>query len=139
MFGFLKRASASARLKISYENSIERLKQMEKISIETRTQYASLLNQKNHSEQTSVEKKLLISYLAKEAAISMALHQIKADYARFQRKFDEQEEHQFEFNHAQNKLLKFIENDETKTLEELWRRDYDSIIFEIKMEMRNAE
>ena len=139
MFGFLKRASASARIKIAYENSIQRLKQMEKLSIETRNQYANLLSQKSHTDQTTAEKKLLIFYLAKEAATSMALHQIKADYARFQRKFDEQEECQFNFRLAQNQLSKFIEEDETNSLEESWRREYDSIIFQIQIDMRSAE
>lgn len=139
MFGFLKRASTSARIKIAYENSIEKLKQMEKLSIERRSEYANLLYKDNEVEKTLAEKKLLVFYLAKECATSMALHQVKADYARFQRKFDEQDECLFEFRLAQNKLSKFVDSDETKSLEELWRREYDAIVFEVQMDMRSAE
>ena len=96
MFGSIKKAFQSAGIKQAYEDTIrlQQIRMEEAISnrLEAAKRSSAGAAEFKLTDINEVERNALLRLIAQEAAISLSLHQLKADFARFRRDFAEQEE-----------------------------------------------
>ena len=142
MFGSIKRAMASTKIKLAYENTIAEMERRQTTAIKLKQDFFRLAENGGDSEISEFDtnkRKLMFTYIAREAAVSVALLNLKADFHRFKREFGEQGTLLMDRDLALNLLDKLIEEDETDTLGMLFSAEYEANMSEIKASMAAAE
>jgi hypothetical protein len=142
MFGSIKRAMASTKIKLAYENTIAEMERRQTTAIKLKQDFFRLAENGGDSEISEFDtnkRKLMLTYIAREAAVSVALLNLKADFHRFKREFGEQGTLLMDRDLALNLLDKLIEGDETDTLGMAFSAEYEANMSEIKASMAAAQ
>jgi hypothetical protein len=142
MFGSIKRAMASTKIKLAYENTIAEMERRQTTAIKLKQDFFRLAENGGDSEISEFDtnkRKLMLTYIAREAAVSVALLNLKADFHRFKREFGEQGTLLMDRDLALNLLDKLIEEDETDTLGMAFSAEYEANMSEIKASMAAAQ
>jgi hypothetical protein len=139
MFDFFKKATSSARIKVAYERLIVEMEKRQKNAIKLREDFAKAVLGNSANSPNESQSKLLYTYVAKEAGISIPLLQLKSDFARFQRQISQMEDFDFDTKLAENQLSILIDGDKSGFLGQAFLKEYDANMLEIRSTMKSAE